>query len=63
MEGIAQAAASRLAEYARAHPETVICQVEGTWHAWIPAGGCGGTEWHGRDEDELLSKLLGAGLR
>lgn len=48
--------ASRLAEYARAHPGAAICLVEGTWHAWLPDG-CGGDEFHGRDEDELLAKL------
>jgi hypothetical protein len=40
---------------------TDICQVEGTWHAWTPACGCGceyaGTEDHGRDEGELAAKL------
>lgn len=53
-------AAAALAEYERAHPEAVICLVEGTWHAWLPSG-CGGGEVHGRDEDELLAKLPGAG--
>jgi hypothetical protein len=40
---------------------TDICQVEGTWHAWTPACGCGcgyaGTEDHGGDEGELAAKL------
>lgn len=48
--------AASLAEYARAHPEADICQVEGTWHAWLPDG-CGGEESHGRTEAELLAKL------
>ena len=59
MEGTVQAAASRLAEYARARPEAVICQVEGTWHAWLPLweGSASGDEFWGRDEAELLAKL------
>jgi hypothetical protein len=57
VEGIARLPGMRLAELARACPEAVICQVEGTWHAWIPAGGCAGTEMHGRDEAELAAKL------
>jgi hypothetical protein len=40
---------------------TDICQVEGTWHAWTPACGCGcefaGEGEHGATEDELLAKL------
>ena len=56
MEGISRLPGFRLAELARAHPEVSICQVEGTWHAWIPAGS-GGAEMHGRDEDELAAKL------
>ena len=56
MEGTVQPAAARLAEYARAHPAAVICQVEGTWHAWLPSE-CGGEEFWGRDEAGLLAKL------
>jgi hypothetical protein len=56
MEGTVRSAASRLAEFARARPEAVICQVEGTWHAWLPSE-CGGDEYHARTEDELLAKL------
>jgi hypothetical protein len=56
MEGTMRPSASRLAEYARARPEAVICQVEGTWHAWLPSE-CGGDEFYGRDEAELLAKL------
>lgn len=37
MEGITRPAASRLAEYERAHPEVSICQVEGNHYAWKPA--------------------------
>lgn len=59
MEGIPRLPGSRLAEYARAHPETVICCVEGTWHAWLPDGHGGGQAAHGRTEDELLAKLDG----
>jgi hypothetical protein len=59
MEGITRLPGSRLAEYQRAHPGTVICQVEGTWHAWAPDGN-GGTETHGRTEGELLAKLAAA---
>jgi hypothetical protein len=62
MEGIMETSASRLAEYARAHPEISICQVDDIWRAWLPAGGCAGGEVHGRDEDELLAKLAAAGL-
>jgi hypothetical protein len=49
-----------LAELARAHPDTVICQVDGVWHAWIPLGDYAGAEIHGQDEDELLAKLTAA---
>jgi hypothetical protein len=59
MEGITRLPGSRLAEFARAHPEAVICRVEGTWHAWVPDGDCTGAEAHGRTEDELLAKLGG----
>lgn len=59
MEGIT---AARIAEYARTHPETSVCCVDGIWHAWIPDGSGGGSEAHGRDEDELLAKL-GAAVR
>ena len=58
MEGITRLPGARLAEYQRDHPGTVICQVEGTWHAWVPDG-CGGAEAHGRTEEELLAKLGG----
>lgn len=54
MEGIT---AARIAQVARTHPEADICQVDGIWHAWIPDGAGGGSEAHGRDEDELLAKL------
>jgi len=62
MERITQAAASRLAEYKRSHPETVICCVEGNHYAWRPAPGsdCGGEQLTGRTEDELLAKLAAA---
>lgn len=58
MEGTSRLPGSRLAEFARAHPE-IECPppVEGTWHAWIPAGGFAGTEIHARDEGELVAKL------
>ena len=59
MEGITRLPGSAAAEYQRAHPGTVICQVEGTWHAWVPDGN-GGAESHGRTEQELLDKLRGA---
>ena len=57
-------AAARLAEIGRAHPEFGICQVESTWHAFVPRDGSmyAGTEMHGRDEGELLAKLTAAGL-
>ena len=57
MEGTRRLPGARAAEYKRDHPETVICCVEGTWHAWIPAAGRTGTELHARDEDELLDRL------
>ena len=55
--GMDTPAAAALAEYGRANPEAVICLVEETWHAWLPAGDGGGDEFHGRDEAELLAKL------
>jgi hypothetical protein len=58
MEGITRQPGAAAAEYQRAHPGTVICQVEGTWHAWVPDGN-GGAESHGRTEEELLAKLGG----
>ena len=58
MEGITQAAASRLAEYKRSHPEFSICQVEGNHYAWKPDGDGGGEQLTGRTEDELLAKLV-----
>lgn len=52
---------SRLAAFARAHPEVSVSRVEGTWHAWIPDGDDGsGAEAYGRTEDELLAKLAAA---
>ena len=59
MERITQAAASRLAEYKRSHPEFSICQVEGNHYAWKPAPGsaCAGEQLTGRTEAELLAKL------
>jgi hypothetical protein len=56
MEGNAKPPAASAAEYQRTHPGAVICQVEGTWHAWVPDGN-GGAETHGRTEEELLAKL------
>ena len=53
-------AASRLAEYKRSHPETVICCVEGNHYAWKPDGDGGGEQLTGRTEDELLAKLTAA---
>ena len=58
MGGIQRRPGSRAAEYERDHPGTVICQVEGTWHAWVPDGN-GGAEAHARTEEELLAKLGG----
>jgi hypothetical protein len=57
MEGTRRLPGSRLAEYKRTHPETVICCVEGTWHAWVSTGEFTGAEAHGRTEDELLDSL------
>ena len=54
--GMDTPAAAALAEYGRAHPEAVICLVEGTWHAWLPSEDSE-AEAHGRDEAELLAKL------
>ena len=56
MEGITQAAASRLAEYYRTHE---IYRVEDNWYAWKPAPD-GGELTHGRTEDELAAKLTDA---
>ena len=52
---------SRLAAYARAHPEVSVSQVEGTWRAWKPEPGdpFSGEMTHARTEDELLAKLGG----
>jgi hypothetical protein len=58
MEGIAQAAASRLADYKRDRPEAVIwTETRGTWHGRIPPSD---SILHGRTVDELLAKLDGA---
>lgn len=57
MDDVARLPGTRLAAYMAAHPDTDICCVEGTWHAWLPAPGGGGAECYGRDEDELLAKL------
>ncbi len=59
MERIAGWPHSRLAMFARAHPEISICLVEGVWRAFEPDGDGGGCETHGRTEDELLAKLDG----
>jgi hypothetical protein len=62
MERITQAAASRLAEYKRSHPELSIWQAKATgrWYAWVPDGdGCAGSAASGRTEAELLAKLDG----
>lgn len=49
---------SRLGEFASAHPEVSICQVEGVWRAEMPIGdNGGGALFYGRTEDELLTKL------
>jgi hypothetical protein len=60
MEGTARLPGARAAEYQAAHPGTVICQVEGTWYAWIPASSgdpLAGSGAHARGEAELLAKL------
>ena len=57
MDDITRLPGARSAQYEAAHPGTVICCVEGTWRAWLPASGCGGTEYCARTEDELLDRL------
>ena len=59
MEGITGAPGSRLAEYERAHPGTVVSHVEGVVRAWKPEPGdpLSGELTYGRTEDELLAKL------